>query len=1040
MERAMRYLGALCLGLGLLALGCDGETPTESGAGGAAGEVGAGGAAATGGGAGGSGGEAGTGGMAIADMGPEDAFVAPDVGLPDQGPDMGGCGDDDACPGAQRCDDGACVEPIECSDDVDCIADRICVDGACGEACDEDSDCPGARVCDLDTGRCGEPEMCFVPGDCDPGRTCLEGACVDRCPGDDACPGSQICDDDTGLCAEGPMCAAEVDCLGDRICVGGACADRCGDDADCPGTRACDLVSGLCPEPEMCFAPDDCDPGRGCIDGACAGLCDGMNPCPGGEVCDPNGQCVARCGAQNPCPGGLVCDGASGQCVVLPCQSPDDCPADLFCDRAREVCTDQPECQRDQDCGGARTCVEGACQEPEICFGPADCDPGRACVDGACIESCVNRACPGVQVCDEASGLCVESGQCGDDADCVGDRVCVAGGCIDPCREDAECPGSRACVDGRCPEPANCFSPDDCDPGRICQNLVCVDGCGDDPDCPGNQVCRGGQCAEPMVCANDLDCLGARICQNGTCEPPCAADADCPGGGRCDLATGRCGAPDGCALDADCPGALVCESGACIQPECAVDADCPESCVGRLCQPVPVACDGDAACPGEAVCAPLGACVPDGPCAADGDCVPGAPRCVGGACRPCADDADCAPAEICDEGTCFLFDGCQRDEDCPGTRSCADGQCAPAPCAGDRFDLEGGTPLALRTYDDLVLCDGATDLHIVTQPANTPLRIVVRHAPEGGDLRMIVRDDRTGEVVGFSDEPFGLERTEVPPSPQARDLLVEISGREGWSVDYRLTLEAPEALCPADDYEGLLGNDTQQRAASIVAGELDHRLCADEDWFALEVPAGLRLTANAFPTGPVDQLQMALFGPEGRRLADAVLDEETGDISLGHDVAAGGRHALQVRAPEADAAGLPNRLFVELAPAEAVAALACADQQPLAPGPGAELVPSAEVVRLPNSCGSGFGQTWIAGFRVDRAGTATLRLVGQQFAGTIAVRRDCADAESEVTCVEGDPMAIEPEVEAVVDLQPGQYTAVVEASPAGPLRLTLEIR
>ena len=57
------------------------------------------------------------------------------------------------CPGEQSCNalTGLCEEQMF-TVAIDCFDERVCVDGECQDGCSEDTDCPGARVCNA--GQC----------------------------------------------------------------------------------------------------------------------------------------------------------------------------------------------------------------------------------------------------------------------------------------------------------------------------------------------------------------------------------------------------------------------------------------------------------------------------------------------------------------------------------------------------------------------------------------------------------------------------------------------------------------------------------------------------------------------------------------------------------------------------------------------------------------------------------------------------------------------------------------------------------------------
>lgn len=390
---------------------------------------------------------------------------------------------DPACPGAQRCDDGRCVEPAVCAADLDCLDGRHCAAGACIADCFEDAACPGGRSCDLESGRCPEASPCRAAADCDPGRVCAEGACADLCGPERPCPGAQRCGDDS-RCAEPADCAADEDCLGDRLCVAGACDDRCREDADCPGTRRCDPLAGRCPEPAACFAAGDCDPGRVCDGGQCTAVCAADADCPGRQQCGPDGTCQepVACVDDRDCRGARFC--LDTRCTD-PCREDADCPGALRC-LLDGRCGEAPMgCARDADCLGDRVCAGQICVDPE-CAENADCrdaDPAAACVDRQCAP--IPMACAG-------------------DVDCPGEQCAPVGVCATPgpCLDDAGCGGLRpVCLRGRC---AACASDLDCVSSEFCDDGICVffDGCADDTACPGRRQCAAGACL-PAPCVGD---------------------------------------------------------------------------------------------------------------------------------------------------------------------------------------------------------------------------------------------------------------------------------------------------------------------------------------------------------------------------------------------------------------------------------------------------------------------------------------------------------------------------------------------------------
>lgn len=739
------------------------------------------------------------------------------------------------------------------------------------------------------------------------------------------------------------------------------------------------------------------------------------------------------------CPGRQTCE--AGACV-----EPAACSEDLDCLDGRHcrialdgtgACAD--DCFEDAACPGTRLCAldTGRCPEASPCLAPDDCDPGRACVDGACADLCgPQNPCPGGQTCDP-DGRCAEPAECAADADCLGDRLCLFGACADRCREDADCPGTRMCdpVSGRCPEPAACFAEGDCDPGRLCDAGECADACGGDDDCPGRQRCGpAGLCVEPVACEADLDCRGARLCLDAACTDPCREDADCPGALSC-LPDGRCGeAPQGCARDADCLGDRICLDALCADPECDENAECPDgSCVDRRCAPAPVECIADADCPGLA-CAPLGVCAASGPCRLDGDCGGLRPICLRGACAACATDLDCTQSELCIDGACVFLDGCGGDADCPGRRQCAMASCLPSPCLGDASDAidpdDFATPtLAARTYRGLVLCDGDTDRYRVELAAGEGIEVITRHDPAAGDLTVRLTAAGAPDAIYATADGIGVDVVGLAPSPAPRAVDVEVTGRVGYDPTYDLTLTRL-ATCPRDPHEGPFGNDTLATATPIGPAPLTVELCpGDTDHLAFDALAGTALTVTATPDQLVDVLVIDLLDPAGDVIASARPQDRV--FALTADLPADGRYTVRLESG-------PDPLRVDLAlataPAADAAARACAAVPPLASDTPLALPQTLPVDRLEPACAAGFrAPDHVAAFRLDRAATVEFIVRPDDRQTTIAVRGACADPAPEVACefaAEAGPL----------DLEPGDYTVIVESSGVVPQTLELRTR
>ena len=857
----------------------------------------------------------------------EDTTPLTDQGAPaDAGPDGAppptGCAFGDPCAPTEICD----------------VLSNTCV--AVPEPCNDSTNCEQGERCE--DGRClvqcardaecagaracvdnicAEADICAVAEDCDPGRICLDSACTDRCDEQRPCDEPLICNPGTGACVERPECVDDAGCAAGDRCIMDRCVGGCVVDAECPGSRRC--VDGRCPEPAECFGPSDCDAERLCL----------MN------------TCTPSCGDAQPCPGAQSCDAATGVC-----DEPAMCAADVDCFEGRRCADGQcgSVCIVDAQCPGARTCDQGECREPAICAGAEDCDPGRLCVNLACADPCNGaNPCQGGLLCGP-DGICRGLGGCDEDAHCAAPLICVEGACAAPCRADVECPGTRSCDlrSGHCPEPARCFGPADCDAGRLCDANRCARICDAANICPAGEICGpGGGCLQP---------------------PPCRTDEDC--------------------------GAAVCDDGLCVDAECEVSRDCGDVlCVDRICDdPRQPECGVGSPCLLPQVCAALGVCVLPGRCGEDQDCPVGAPHCrLGdGECVACKADLDCAASQICSGGDCLQGGPCAADADCPGTRLCLQGSCEPAgDCAGDAFDAldVAARVLALRVYAELILCDGDTDRYFVDLAANEGLEVVLQHPPGSGDLSLSVSND-VGQLLAARDGPFAAERIAIAPAAAARTFQIDVRGVSGDSVPYSLALDALVEACTPDAFEGLLDNNAPERAVPLQLGRMEATLCAgDEDWYAIEAPAGidLRLTAVVLGAGPAPLLR--LLQPSGQLLAESA-------GSVGGRAAIDGTYRLRV-------SGAPVSYALDVAGSAGptTESVACAQAAPIVLGEPLVLRSHLRLSRFQIACGGG-PEDYVATLVLDAPTTISIALLGARFGGAVEVRSDCLAPASGVAC------------------------------------------
>jgi hypothetical protein len=362
-----------------------------------------------------------------------------------------------------------------CTADSDCRVDEgyicqagvldatgmVCVAGTTGTAgtnpgddCAQDSDCPRAGVCLLESA--GFPSGYCVTG-CDPqtanacgdGYTCVSPAggnafCVQACSGNTDCKSGYACAGGfVGLPTDGTVCAPGK---ANRVINGSACASH-GDCTAGAGFCRLDAPGGACSE--------TCNPTS-----AAANLCGTGGVCAGVSPTDPTaGICLAGCtpnvgtecavvlGA--PLPSGGVCleftTGADvgGACAATAdCQLGGLCLAESSSGLAGGYCSDQcspgsstDPCGTGQIClstGTAAVCLDG-------CNADADCrqDDGYSCRTIPGGKACLPMPCTSNTDCQQSATSCLPGAG-------------GAGNVCSPCRSNDDCRSGSTCAQGRC--------------------------------------------------------------------------------------------------------------------------------------------------------------------------------------------------------------------------------------------------------------------------------------------------------------------------------------------------------------------------------------------------------------------------------------------------------------------------------------------------------------------------------------------------------------------------------------------------------------
>lgn len=391
------------------------------------------------------------------------------------------------------------------------------------------------------------------------------------------------------------------------------------------------LVPGCPPVVPPCTADADCDDSNGCTTDACdvdAGTCSNE------AACDED-HCVTVSNAED---------------TVTVCVE----------------CLNDAECDDDDACNGAETCVTGTCTDGTACV----VDDGNECTTDACdpATGCSNtNVADGTACADDGNdctgdvctaGACTHDnaadGLACDDTDaCTGGDVCAEGACVGTaidgcCETDADCAAGDVCTDNVCetPTPA-CTLNTDCDDENPCTDDTCTDGacvttnntapCNDANACTNSDVCGGGVCAGTAV-----TCPTGQACNStGNCGPiVCTSNTDCNDNKGCtadvcNLASGNCEYTN---VDAACNDGNFC-SGTWDCDPTNEDANA-NGCVstGNPCvNPTPVCNEATNACQ---ACTTNTECNDNVPCTSD--------TCAAGSCNNAAVNANCPNPSKCD--------------------------------------------------------------------------------------------------------------------------------------------------------------------------------------------------------------------------------------------------------------------------------------------------------------------------------------------------------------------------------------------------------
>ena len=610
----------------------------------------------------------------------------------------------------------------------------------------------------------------------------------------------------------------------------------------------------------------------------------GDDPKPEAEGCSSDAQCAeglhcqATLGTCHECTGPQHCGG--GVCVSLMCINEDagDVSPDVLPDTA-DVADDVADTADVSDA----TDVEDA---------PTDVPPdivGQAC----------DPACPGLQRCNDETERCEERALCLADADCIAERICFLNACADPNDVLAAggCIGDDSCLNQgqrlRC-EP----STHECQPLGLCR---------DSSECPGVLACTSdGLCVE---CISTAQCTGGLVCD------------DSPG-------ANHCAEPGSCGGDADCRGDRLCMQGLCREPACGVD-EFDDAASNDVCADASAIGEGAwelAICEGECDWFSIDVREGDGLIARvlhdprlgdldlelyQGDCGGDGPERIGRS-------ATERPAEVVRIARSFE-EATYRLRVCPFIQPGDEGTnlyrldtviVAGGFCVEDVYDANANNDTAARAsnisvtdrpfeyeFDALQICPGSADWYRVELQAGDFLTVETEFLHRFGDLRLELYEGLPGEAsrpVATSDGDGDGELVSLVVE-RSGEFYIHVLGNPEVQNEYSLTLRVGGGCVDAFEPAGA-GNNTSQTATSLTGflpGEfVGLRLCEDdEDWFVVDVPAGMAAVFNAQYDGNIGtEMEAEIFrdgmpatpvrGAGGALSAAAVAPEGGGEVMV----------------------------------------------------------------------------------------------------------------------------------------------------------------
>ena len=243
-----------------------------------------------------------------------------------------------------------------------------------------------------------------------------------------------------------------------------------------------------------------------------------------------------------------------------------------------------------------------------------------------------------------------------------------------------------------------------------------------------------------------------------------------------------------------------------------------------------------------------------------------------------ADDDDATDDEVTgdDDEVTDDDDSQPAGDDDDGTDLCDD-------LFEDNDDFGSAAALGVGSWSALTLCDGDMDYYAIDLLAGDYVTVDVDFLNAEGDVDIRLLDASENTLTSSTSVGDGesIERAIATDGTYVLQvLLYGDNGDVGQSYDLAVEVgDAPEVPgpepCPIDALEE---NDTDADASAVAIGEtIDLTVCSDdEDWYAIDIAAGLELTVDLLFLDEEGDIDLKVVAPDGTTsTSGSVSDDES---------------------------------------------------------------------------------------------------------------------------------------------------------------------